>query len=130
MNPNERSARPGFAWNPPALVKAQGVLLALLAPPFQVDDHERGKRPRQAAIEKRKHHPPSTRPADLSVSGAIGDVDIPWPTRRSASPSISTMRVSTRLRARSSPASSSRPAISIGSPHRYTPRPNGNARWK
>src|SRR5439155_6512619 len=49
MNPNERSARPDLAWNSPTLLRAQGVLPAAPAPPLQVDDHERRKRPGQPA---------------------------------------------------------------------------------
>src|SRR6266436_7052617 len=128
MNPYEGSERPGYARDSSALFKAERVFLALLSPPSQPDRHERRQGLGQPAIEEGQHQPPAIRCAAAAASAAIGETDASWPKRRSASWIISTMLCSTRCRARSSPASSSSLPISIGSPHRYTPRPNGKAR--
>src|SRR6202022_2943620 len=97
MNPYQWSERPGYARDSSALLKAEGVFLALLSPPSQPDCHERRQRLGQSAIEEGQQQPPAT-PSPAAARSAMGETKFSWPKRRSASRTISTMRVSTRCR--------------------------------
>ena len=117
MNPDQRTIRPGPAGNASALAKADRVFLAALAPLRQIQHCQRRQRPGHGLIKQWQHQPSAIRRAGPTPSVAAG-TGTPCPTRRSASQTISTILVSTRRRAHSSPASSSSSANVIGSPQR------------
>src|SRR5580704_488295 len=133
VHPDQRLVGTLAAGNTETLGKALTVFLAAPAPRSQVDHDKRGCRGGQAAVQRGEDHrrsPPansavrSIAPAGSRTSEGAG----PCPTRLSAEASMSSMYCSTTSRARSMPASSRSCSISIGSPHRKTPRPKGSAR--
>src|SRR6516162_4180348 len=118
VDPQQRPLWPDGTRNSAALTKPIRVLLALPAPSIQIDDRQGRKRPGRRVIKERKHQSPAIGRAGVLVSLASNGGDVSWPTRRSASATISTMRVSRSRRAVSRPSSSSSAAISIGSPNK------------